>query len=661
MGDKLLQALTSIYLKLTIPALIIFAGVLTFFNLYVGAVAFLATAVIILVVRQLANKRKKILQHYMKNVAEEMERTTLHFIAQNPLPLCMVDRAGNILWFNNKFSEIYKEAAVFEMPIKELTGIEVHDLEMLAETTADLPLLINRDDKIFRVMASFADTETDGNLMVSWTDVTQLEKLKVLYRDEKVIFAYVNVDNYDEILARSPDERKSVVAGQIERAVRQWAANLGGAVTRYRSSQYFVVMDQKHFETLEKDKFSILDEVREIKTDADFPASLSIGIGVGGRTLLEQDSFALAAQEMALGRGGDQAVVKKKNKFEYYGGKSQAVERTTKGKSRIMAHALRQLIDQSSGVVIMGHKNPDMDALGAALGIYSIVRNRGKEAVIVNNGYGSTMEAIFTKIKDTKSYRFANNEEAMNFIDRDSLLVIVDAHRAVLLECPELLTKTDKLVLIDHHRRSEDCIDQTTLAYMEPYASSTSELVAEMLQYITTETNRPIERLEAEVLLAGITVDTTNFTVKTGIRTFDAASWLRRMGADTSNIRQLLRVDQDAFRLRAEVLSRAEVVRDVFAVSYYTDPAPEMQILTAQAADELLAIRGIAASFVAGPNLAGQTVVSARSLGKLNVQLIMEQMGGGGHLTTAGTQLSQPLEEVLATLKDIIQKAEIND
>ncbi|MBE6032723.1 MAG: DHH family phosphoesterase, partial [Clostridiales bacterium] len=399
----------------------------------------------------------------------------------------------------------------------------------------------------------------------------------------------------------------------------------------------------------------------EIETDADFPTSLSIGIGIGGKNLLEQDSFALAAQEMALGRGGDQAVVKKKNKFEYYGGKSQAVERTTKGKSRIMAHALRQLVDQSSGVIIMGHRNPDMDALGAALGIYRIVRNRGKEAVIVTNSYSSTMDAIYQKVRDSKNYRLATNEEALNMIDRESLLVVVDAHRAVLLECPELLEKTDKLVLIDHHRRAEDCLEQPTLSYMEPYASSTSELVAEMLQYITAETNRPIDKLEAEALLAGITVDTNNFTVKTGIRTFDAASWLRRMGADTANIRQLLRTDAESFRLRSEVLSRAVILRDRFAVSYYEEAHPEIQILSAQAADDLLTIKGVVASFVAGPSLSGQTVISARSLGQLNVQVIMEKLGGGGHLTTAGTQLNMPLEEALAALKDLINSVEITD
>jgi len=656
-----LQALTGIYLKLTVPVLVIFAGILTCFNLYIGGAAFLVVAVLLIILRRLSLRRKGILKHYIQTLTDEMDETTRNFVADNPLPLCMVDRDGNVLWYNSKFSEIYKDAGVFHLPITELTGLELHDLALQTETTADLPLIVTREDRTYRVMASAVDAKEAGNMMLYWMDITQVEKLKTLYKDEKVCFAYVNVDNYDEILAKSPDERKSLVAGQIERAIIQWAGSLSASITRYRSGQYFVVMDQKHFETLEKDKFSILDEIREIETDADFPTSLSIGIGIGGKNLLEQDSFALAAQEMALGRGGDQAVVKKKNKFEYYGGKSQAVERTTKGKSRIMAHALRQLVDQSSGVIIMGHRNPDMDALGAALGIYRIVRNRGKEAVIVTNSYSSTMDAIYQKVRDSKNYRLATNEEALNMIDRESLLVVVDAHRAVLLECPELLEKTDKLVLIDHHRRAEDCLEQPTLSYMEPYASSTSELVAEMLQYITAETNRPIDKLEAEALLAGITVDTNNFTVKTGIRTFDAASWLRRMGADTANIRQLLRTDAESFRLRSEVLSRAVILRDRFAVSYYEEAHPEIQILSAQAADDLLTIKGVVASFVAGPSLSGQTVISARSLGQLNVQVIMEKLGGGGHLTTAGTQLNMPLEEALAALKDLINSVEITD
>jgi c-di-AMP phosphodiesterase-like protein len=430
-------------------------------------------------------------------------------------------------------------------------------------------------------------------------------------------------------------------------------------MVRYKSGKYFIVFEQKYLEKIESSKFVILDEVRAVETEGDFPPSLSIGVGVGGKTLVELDEYALAALDLALGRGGDQAVVKRKSRVEYYGGRLQTVEKRNKGKSRIMAHALRQMIDQAGKVVIMGHKNPDMDSFGAALGISRIVINRNKEGAIVLRGNSNSISKVYKSALESGQHRFITPEEAKAVVDKDTLVIIVDAHRPSLLEAPELLSMTDKIVVIDHHRKAEDSIDNATLTYMEAYASSTSELVAEILQYIG-DGKRTIEKLEAEALLAGIAVDTKNFSVKTGARTFEAASWLRRNGADTANVRQFFQTDMDSFKLKATIIANAEIIADGVALSVCEGWHPNVQVLISQAADELLNIQGIRASFVVGTNESGVTVVSARSLGEINVQTIMEKLGGGGHYSTAGAQTNMSLEETVEDLKDLIRTMDRN-
>ncbi len=450
-----------------------------------------------------------------------------------------------------------------------------------------------------------------------------------------------------------------MLTAQIENIIRQWAARMCATMVRYKSGKYFIVFEQKYLEKIESSKFVILDEVRAVETEGDFPPSLSIGVGVGGKTLVELDEYALAALDLALGRGGDQAVVKRKSRVEYYGGRLQTVEKRNKGKSRIMAHALRQMIDQAGKVVIIGHKNPDMDSFGAALGISRIVINRNKEGAIVLRGNSNSISKVYKSALESGQHRFITPEEAKAVVDKDTLVIIVDAHRPSLLEAPELLSMTDKIVVIDHHRKAEDSIDNATLTYMEAYASSTSELVAEILQYIG-DGKRTIEKLEAEALLAGIAVDTKNFSIKTGARTFEAASWLRRNGADTTNVRQFFQTDMDSFKLKASIIANAEIIADGVALSVCEGWHPNVQVLISQAADELLNIQGIRASFVAGTNEAGVTVVSARSLGEINVQTIMEKLGGGGHHSTAGAQTNLPVEETVEDLKDLIRTMDRN-
>lgn len=655
MANKILKELLSPHLKSGTAIMFLFALGLLYFNVWAGLAAFALTAAFWFYAGRIYRRRTVAFEAYAESVARDMEETVRQFLFNNPQPLCLIDSSNSLLWFNDLFLGLYEDAEMIRSSIAEVAGLSYFDL--LEQDAGSKPILLRRKDKVFRVFTSRPDKDKhkDGTLMLCFVDVSGFERLKTLYSEERSCYAYIHVDNYDELVASSPDDRKSVLSSQIEGIVRQWTSKIGGTMVKYKSGKFFVIFEQKHLERLEAGKFSILDEVRALETDADFPASLSIGVGVGGKTLPELESYGLAALDLALGRGGDQAVIKRKNKTEYYGGKLQTVEKRNKGKSRIMAHALRQLIDQSSRVLVMGHRNPDMDSFGAALGVARLVKNREKDAYVLVDSYGKPIRKLYEKARDSGQYKFVTADEARALADKDTLLVIVDTHRPGLLDCPDLLAVSEKLVVIDHHRKSEDSIDTATLSYMETYASSTSELIAEMFQYFG-DGKKNIDRLEAEALLAGITVDTKSFSIKTGARTFEAASWLRRNGADTASVRQFFQTDMDFFKLKASIIADAEILPRGIAFSVCYGQHPNIQILTSQAADELLNIQDIRASFVAGSSETGQTVISARSLGEVNVQTVMEKMGGGGHLATAGAQLDKPLEEAIDDLKERIRE-----
>lgn len=652
MGTKLIKKLIGSYLRINTVILIIFALGLLYYNQVLGALALAVTVGLLLYYRSMTQNRNQVLGEYAQSITEEMDDVTRNFITDNPLPLCMMDASGEVLWLNKKFAEIFNDVEMFNTNIKQITNIK--HTEFLGNGEADKYFLVSHGGKTFRVLSSVMDSS--GSVMLYWLDVTNLETLKSLYRDEKICLGYVNVDNYDDLLASSPPERKSSIVAEIDKVIRQWGQKNSMAVTQIAEGRYMIVAEMKQLERIEAVKFMILDEMHHIETDADFPVSLSIGIGAGGKTIMQSDDYAAAALDLALGRGGDQAVVKKVNKVDYYGGMLQTVEKRNKGKSRIMAHALRRLIDTAPNVIIMGHRTPDMDCFGAALGVYHIARNCNKDAAIVINSHHESLNKIYDKAQESGNYRFINNETALAMIEKETVLVVVDTHKPGLTECPELLSKTDKIVVIDHHRKSEDSISNPTLSCMESYASSTCELIAEILQYIGEK--KEIDKLEAEALLAGITVDTKNFSVKTGVRTFEAATWLRRMGADTSNVRLLFQTDIDFFRKRAGLIAHSVTDGNGVAYSYTDEEDIDMQILAAQAADSLLDIAGIKASFVAGRNREGITVISGRSLGEINVQMVLEKLGGGGHLTTAGAQVDMSPEEAIRMVREMIRERE---
>lgn len=568
-----------------------------------------------------------------------------------PIPMCIINSNGKVTRASGKIDEVFKYDGIKDADIFALTGVKLIDFEKSAK--GEKKLILERNDKKFKIQVSSIGEEENSPLGLYFIDITNYETLKIKYNDEKPCMAIISVDNYDELISNNSEEMRFSIISNVDKTIRLWCSKINASITKSKEYLYFIVFESQYMEKLIESKFTILDEIREIETEADFPVSVSLGIGVGGRTLAQTDQYAVDALDLALGRGGDQAVIKKNSKIEYYGGKMKAVEKGNKGKSRIVAHALRQLIDQSSKVLIMGHKYPDMDSFGSALGVFRIAATRNKEAHIIINAYNETLNEVYSLAREKETYSFINNEKALAIVDKETLIVVLDTHRPSLVECQELLSETDRIAVIDHHRRAEESIENATLAYMEPYASSTSELVAEILQYSLEKKN--IVKFEAEALLAGITVDTNRFSVKTGVRTFEAASWLRRSGADTTSVKRYFQTDVESFKLRANAIVNAKITEKGIAYSRCEGIHPDMQIINAQAADELLAIKGVRASFVAGTSEIGKTVISARSLGEINVQTVMEKLGGGGHLTTAGAQVEITPEKALEFIQNEMQ------
>lgn len=568
-----------------------------------------------------------------------------------PLPACFINEQGKVTGASERINEVFVYDEISGSDIFALTGIKLAELVESAENGTHP--LIKRNEKIFRVSVKKLDENAGEGLAIFFSDVTNLEDLKDRYNNEKPCVAKIQLDNYDELIDSTGPVPRLALSSQIDAIIRKWAAKIDASTIRVKSSLYVVWFEQQHLEKIIATKFDLLDEVRNLETGADFPASLSIGVGVGGRNMAQSESYADTALDLALGRGGDQAVIKRNIKIEYYGGKLQTVEKSNKGKSRIVGHALKQLIDQSKKTFIMGHDNPDMDSFGSALGISRLCSLSEKEPYIVIDEYNESLSTIFKQAKESDAYKFISSEKALTLAEPDSLLIVVDTHRPSLVECPALLDICEKVVVIDHHRKVEEFIENPVLAYMESYASSASELVTEILQYMSAK--KSLTKLEAEALLAGMTVDTNGFAVKTGVRTFEAAAWLRRQGADPTEVKRFFQEDISNIRLRSQAVAETQVFDNGVAITTCMQVRTDAQLICAQVADQLLTIRNVKASFVVGRNIEEKTVISARSLGDINVQLIMEKFGGGGHLTTAAAQVEMTVDEAVERIKEIME------
>ncbi len=478
--------------------------------------------------------------------------------------------------------------------------------------------------------------EALGEKIIYFFDVTDYAELKEIHQNTRPVVFHVHVDNLDEVSKGVNEESLPFIRSEIEKVILHFGARHLSLVKRLSAGKYIVVSDYAELAKIESLKFPILDDAREIDEGNKIPITLSIGVGYQSDNLQALEAEAFSCLEIALGRGGDQAVLKRAGSYEYYGGKSIAVEKRNRVKARVIAHGLKSMIEESSEVFAMGHRMPDMDSFGSAVGVFRAARLLGAKAHVVVSEITPAIQSVYDTFKDIEEYSFITGEEAVQMASEKSLLVVVDTHKQSIVDHAPLVDAVDNIAIIDHHRRGAEFIDKALLKYVEPYSSSASELVTEVIQYIADKPTLLSE--EADALLAGITVDTKNFSLRTGVRTFEAASFLRRKSADPIKVRQLFQDDLEVFRLKAEIVSSAERYHGDIAVATIDDDNDQIQIIAAQAANDLLDIKGINGSFVIAKKKSGMVLISGRSLGEVNVQIVLEMIGGGGHLEVAGAQ-----------------------
>lgn len=604
-------------------------------------------------------RRRNEITKYIENLSLNIDTATKDTLLNFPMPLVITDLDGTIIWYNSSFRKIFDGEELLEKTISNF--IEELNPDTLAGENVNISRQVFLNGLHYKVLCNFAKIEKKSEsssyiLILYFIDITELAETKKKYQDEKLVTGLVVIDNYDDLMQSMDDTSRPQMLAEIEKKIIHWMGFTYGIIKKFERDKYLFLFEHKYLKDLEEKKYEILDTVKEISIGNKIPVTLSLGFGVNGKTIVDNFYSAGAAIDIALGRGGDQVVVKNGDNFTFFGGRTRELEKRTKVKARVIAYALRELIDQSSAVYIMGHENADVDSLGSSLGLYRVVKSREKEAYIVLEHSNPTIDNLVSKIQKNPDYEgiFVNKNAALDRIGKKSLLVIVDTHRPSFTEAPELIAKTGQVVVIDHHRKGTDFIQDTVLTYQETYASSTCELVTEILQYIGEKFR--LKPLEAEALFAGIVVDTKNFTFKTGVRTFEAASYLRRQGVDTVTVKQLFQNDLLTYSSISSVVKDAEIIENEIAISVCQQNIKNSQLVSAKAADELLNLTGIVAAFVLC-YVGNEVWISGRSLGDINVQMILEKLGGGGHLTVAGAQLAGiSLEDAREKLKYAIME-----
>lgn len=593
------------------------------------------------------------------------------------LPYAMTDETGFILWTNDRFSELMKEdkGGGHTLPAM-FPGITK---EMLTELKENTSLHITFGESKYRMdlkpvmmepevqAAEFLETGQRSSLLAVYLfDETEILQCRQEIDDQKMVAGLIYLDNYDEALESVEEVRRSLLMALIDRKINKYISGMTGVVKKLEKDKYFFAIKQHYVPEMREQRFSILEEVKAVNIGNEMSVTLSIGLGMNGGSYGQNYEFARMAIDMALGRGGDQAVIKSAEKIEYFGGKSQQQEKNTRVKARVKAHALRELMETKDRLLIMGHRLGDIDSFGASVGIYRIATALDKKAHIVINEVTSSVRPMMERFVNNQGYPddlFLNGEQAAELVDANTILVVVDVNRPSITDAPQLLHMVKTIVVLDHHRQSSEIIDNAVLSYVEPYASSACEMVAEVLQYIADDIK--IKSQEADAMYAGIVIDTNNFNNQTGVRTFEAAAYLRRCGADITRVRKLFRDDMENYKARAQAVNQAEVFEEAFAISECpTQGIENPTIVAAQAANELLEIKGIKASVVMS-KYNGMIYLSARSIDEVNVQVMMERLGGGGHRAMAGAQLKgvsieEAKQKIKEVIKEMVEKGEVS-
>ncbi len=639
MTNKKLSRLLEPNLKLYFLCMVVFAIATAWVDVLLGLIQLCAIGGLYVYFTRSGKRRRQGILQYIDNLTGSVDTASKSTLINSPLPI-MVFRpdTGEVIWSNENFQQLAGvREHLFEMKVED--AVPAFSAQWLLEGKQECPERVLMNSRRFRVYGSLVRAKGRGeeqNLVATtyWVDTTDADILQEKYMATRPVAAILMLDNYEDLMKSCADTARSAILAQIDEKLNNWAAAGQGLLLKTERDRYLFLFEEQHYEHFVEEKFSILDAIRDIKVGEGVHPTLSIGIGRSADSMEELYKNANLSLEMALSRGGDQAVVRGKVDFEFYGGRSKATEKRTKVKSRVMANALSELVADATQIYIMGHSFADMDTVGAAAGLCCIARKRGKKAQVVIDLERNAAQPVLQKLRSLPEYEdvFVTGAEAFLKMQPGALLLVVDTNRPDMVESPQLLESCNRVAVIDHHRRAASYIENAAFSFHEPYASSASELVTELLQYLVEASD--LLREEAECLLAGIVLDTKHFTLRTGGRTFEAAAFLRRAGADTTDVQRLFQNDLCEMVSRYDIIRRAEMYRDSFAIAVIPQDGVD-RIAAARAADELLGLKGVKASFVLfknGPNVQ----MSARSLGEINVQVILEALGGGGNSTTAG-------------------------
>ena len=633
--------------------LLLFAALDALFSLPVAVLELAVVVILYLYFRRSSAARQKEILSYIENVTCNMDSATKDTMVNAPLPM-VIFRPENdeVIWSNDRFLQITGERDhMFDT--KLTAAVPDFSSRWLMEGKTQCPTEVRIADRRFLVFGHLVRTEEQGSrgylATTYWVDVTDFAQVRDDYYATRPVVAILLVDNYEELMKGATDSNRSAMRSEIDDRLAQWVAPAQGLFCRYERDRYLFVFEEQYLAQFQEGKFSILETVRQVSSPAGIQATVSIGIGKEADTLGELFQYASLSVEMALSRGGDQVVVKNKFNFEFFGGRTKELEKRTKVKSRVMANALGELMADASMVFVMGHKYPDLDCIGAAAGVCAMARKKGTPVHIVKEPGQNPASEMSDRLAETEEYRgvFLSPQDALVKADANCLLVVVDTNRPEQVVSQDLLEAVHKVAVIDHHRRASSYIADAALNFHEPYASSASELVTELLQYLLEPAD--LLKTEAEALLAGMVLDTKQFTMRTGSRTFEAAAFLRRSGADTGDVKKLFQNDLEGTIAKYDIIQTARMYKSGIAVAKVDHTVG--RITAAQAADELLNISGVDTSFVLFPDQEGRVILSARSMGDVNVQVVLEKLGGGGNAATAGAQVpGKTVDEVAGML-----------
>ncbi len=586
-------------------------------------------ALIIIYTIWVYKRRKSEISNYITDLTINVDSAAKNTLINSPFPIIILETDGNVIWRSSKFNKEFANVGINSYIDDIAKEIKI-DIEN--QNTTQIDKQINIEDKIYHVIGNFvkikqknAKKTSKYMIILYFVDITEKQEILKKYEESKACVGIVMVDNYEEVIQRVQTEEIPQIMAKIEKELYDWANDVQGIMIKKERDTFVFVFEQKFIDKMKEEKFAILDKIKEIRNEENLQITLSIAISNEGNTNYEKYQSATNAMDIALGRGGDQAVIKTEGKYIFFGGRAQELEKRTKVKARVVAHALEELIENAQNVIIMGHLNADIDSMGSSLGLYRFAKNLNKDAYIVNNKTGLSLNSFVETLEKQDEYKeiLVDKNKALSLITENTLLIVTDTHKKSYVEVPELLDKTEKIVVVDHHRRGTDYIENAILTFHEAYASSAAELVTEIIEYATNDI--VLNQIEAESLYAGIMIDTKNFTFKTGVRTFEAAAYLRKYGIDIIKIKKWFQSDLESYNVIADIVKKAEIINETIGISEYEEKDKNANLICAKAADELLTISNITASFVIG-NLGDKICISGRSIGDINVQIILEKL-----------------------------------